>query len=367
MLCLNQCFQFSNVSLSSLDWWTGTSKIRFDFFDGILYQDHFFFVFIFSTFFSFQFQILLSMSNCRSFLGFLTIILFVVWIFKIDKLQLEFSSGVNLLNHFGLGLRYLFNSYLFLRSNRFDLNFFLRLNWLNWLLCLNWLNCLNLLSNICSLLNSLLNWLGFSDLFNNYLISWWSLSLWLDSHNLHLTWCFCIWFLNRFYNFNLFLLYISGRRCYWLFFNNLDLLSRLSNRLNSWLYNWFCDWFHNRLNWRFHLLLNSLSNWLRSSLNWLCRSQSWLGRSLSRLWSCICCLGALLNLVLELIQLLWGKTCSNIICLLWFLSIRLSSFDEIQSFLKSCLYLFLVRWRVLRLCCQYLGVLNHWLLIYWSK
>lgn len=219
-------------------------------------------MFIFATFFSFQFQILLSMYNWRSFLVFLTILIFIVWIFQIDKLHFKFSWWVWFLNQFSLWLNSWLIIFLFFSNSCFDFDFLLRFCCLYWNGSLHRLHCLSLLTNSGINLSSLVNWLCFAHFFNNHLARSRSLRLWLNSDNLYLTGCLCSWFMNRFHNFYLFLLDISG--CNWLLLNWLDLNIRLCNRLFSWFYNWFwSDRSHNRLWLRFSLFWNGLSNWLR--------------------------------------------------------------------------------------------------------
>ena len=302
----------------------------------------------FSLFFSFQFQIWLSMSNCGSFRSFLTFIIFIFWIFKIDKLHLIFCSFVCLLNQFSWFLNNWLFFFLFLRNSRFDFGILFWFDFLCWLDSLHWLYRLRLTSS-SFWLSVHIDWLYFSNFFDNNLIGCRSWRLWLDSNNLYLTWNLCICFLSRFDNFDLFLLCIS--RWNWLLFNYFKLLRRIS-WLNSWLDNWFSIWFQFRLYrlWLWLILfLNSLSNRLCWSLRWLC--------------DCLyrCCLSALLNLVLQLIKLFWSKTSSDCISLLRFQSIRLTTFNEAQGLLKSCLYLFLVRSCIRCLDWLWLSILNQWL------
>lgn len=112
--------------------------------------------------------------------------------------------------------------------------------------------------------------------------------------------------------------------------------------LNSWLHNLLSYWLFNCLG---HWLSRSFYLFLCSLSNRLCENLCWLSENLSWLWHNYCWsrLGTLLNLILELIQLLRGKTLSKSSCLLRLQSIGLGSVDETQSLLESLFYLLLVR------------------------
>ena len=286
------------------------------------------------------------MGNWWSFLGFLTIVIFIIWIFKIDKLHLKFGDATFLLNQFCLWLNSLFIIFFCSRSCRINFNFFLLLYWLNWLLCLYWWSWLNLFSNSYNWLSRLFCWLRHINLF-----CWRSQWLCLLFDNHYLTGSFCIWFLNCFHNFYLLLLCVSS--CYWLFTSYLNLFNWFYSWTYGRLYNWLGSWLDNWLCWRFHLLLNSFSNWLSWSRSW---SWSWL-LNWFRWWSC---LSTLLNLILKLVQLFWGKTCSYSFCLLRFHGIWLSTLSKAQGLLQSVSNLILACFRRL-LSCLACGILSQWL------
>lgn len=116
----------------------------------------------------------------------------------------------------------------------------------------------------------------------------------------------------------------------------------LGHWLSSWLHNLLSYWLFNCLgHWlsrTFYWFLSSFSNWLCENLCRLCENLGWLWHNNS--WSR---LGTLLNLILELIQLLRGKTLCKSSCLLRLQSIGLGSVDETQSLLESLFNLLLVR------------------------